>query len=218
VTAILKRAGLGAEEVAHVGALRISRGDKAYFTEKLRRDRVVPISVENPDEKEIQEGKGLVPAGVKVDPESVRITREAIYRQRLKDGDLALERYDISQPQERKRAIAVLEALIPREDSGKHKVWLWVTGPLKEGAKLQGEDATTWIGSLRLEMEEANINRDRLKLLSKPSAPIPGGADGVAAFDDAVTRYEALELPLSVNLDTGRVKRLIEATERMRQE
>lgn len=218
VSAIIQRSGLGPEEVAHVGALRISRSDKAYFTPELRRDRVVPIFVENPNQEEIAEGKGMIPVGVQVDPESARIAREAIYKRRLADGDLALERYDISRPEERKRAIAVLEALIPKEEPGRTTVWLWVTGPLEEGAKLKGEDATTWIGSLRLEMEEANINRDRLKLLSKPSAPIPAGSDGVKVFDETLTRYEALELPLSVNLDTAAVRRLIEGAERLRQE
>lgn len=218
VSSMMTYIGHGPEAVALEGAQRISRGDRRYFTDALRRERVVPILVENPDAKERDEGKGLLPQGVEVEPESARLARRAILRQRLKDGDVAIERYDISRPEERQRAIALLEELIPRDDLEPTTVWLWVTGPLEEGAKLQGEDATTWIGALRLELEEANVNPARLQILSKPSVPLPTGHGATEAFDEALTRFEALDLPMSVQLQTEALRRLILDTERLREE
>ena len=211
VTQLIRVAGVGPEAVAEVGGERISASDRRYFTDELRRDRVIPIYVENPTPHEVTEGKGLIPEGQQIAPEVSQVVRDLLFRRRLRDGDLAVERYDISKPEERKRAIAMLEALIPKGEPERTKVWLWVTGPLDPDAKLQGQDAVEWVGSLRLELEDSKVNLDRLRLLSKPSVALPTGSERVGALEDILIRYGALDLPVSVNMTTEEVQGHIRA-------
>lgn len=208
----------GAEAVAAAGAERISIGDRRYFGERLRREHVIVIGVENPNRHEIvDEAKGLVLPGMDAPEEAIGIARRAIYRRRLRDGDLAIERYHLGDPIERRRAIAVLEELIPRtggDDGSDAVIWLWVHGGLDSRA-VRGTDATRHIGMFRQEVAAANVDVRRVRYLSKPHVPI-GGRNLAQQLDTHARRYRSLELPLSLNIGSGLLARLIEELEARR--
>jgi hypothetical protein len=212
--AMIDAAPGGAEAVARAGAEQIAASDRRYFGDALRRDHVVPISVENPNRHEIEdEGKGFMPmptplpAPGAVSPaaleRAVRLATDAVLRRRLADGDLALERYDLTAPADRRRAIDLLERLIPRRASGAGRtvVWLWVNGRLDERG-VGGEDATAHIAGFRAEVAAADVDVARLRYLSKPHVALPGPGRA-RALREAVARFRGLGLPLSVNLGTG---------------
>lgn len=217
--AMVDAAPRGAEAVAQAGAEQIAASDRRYFGAALRRDRVIPISVENPNRHEIEdEGKGFLPfplpAASVVSPptleRAVRMATDAVLRRRLADGDLALERYDLTVPADRRRAIALLERLIPRGAGQGHAVWLWVNGRLDERG-VGGEDATAHIAGFRAEVAAARVDVARLRYLSKPHVALARArspADRGRALREAVARFSALDLPLSVNLGTGPLLRL----------
>lgn len=197
--------------MAEAGAERIAASDRRYFGAELRRDRIIPIFVENPSAHEIREGKGMAVRGRKDIPgELVQLARNTIYARRLRDGDMAVERYDISKPRERKRAIELLEALIPLGAEPGANVWLWVTGPLKKPGTFSGEDATTYIGTFRVEAQKANIDLSRLRYVSKPDCRLPSGPGRKEAFEDAVDRYRKLDLPLGLNVGSGALRLLMQ--------
>ena len=203
----------GAKSVAKVGASRIAYGDRAYFGEKIRRERIIPIFVENPDVWEIEEGKGMRVPGMGVPQEVVTMVTHEVCRARLKDGDLALERYDLSSVDDRQRAIALLEALFPPGDkktSG--KVWLWVTGDLIEGKKLQGEGPLEHMPVFLKELEAANIDRARLELFGKPTIFIRGDAEARrAALKKARDEHKAAGLNyVSVTLTSPALRNILE--------
>ncbi len=200
----------GPEAVAEVGAERIAASDRTYFGAEIRRRHIIPIFVENPDDHELDEGKGVDIPGREVSEEVLQTVFESIYRRRLADGDLAIERYDLSQPSQRARAIGVLEALIPQSDqtgsdktsSGDAKIWLWVTGELDPHKKLRGEDARAYVESFRGELEQADVDTSRLELFSKPTVELP--RDGLeAAVERELSDFERLDMPMSINLPTS---------------
>lgn len=218
--AMIDAAPRGAEAVAQAGAEQIAASDRRYFGAALRRDRVIPISVENPNRHEIEdEGKGFLPFPLPspsaVSPttleRAVRMATDAVLGRRLEDGDLALERYDLTRPADRRRAIELLERLIPRGGGGaRHVVWLWVNGRLDERG-VGGEDATAHIAGFRAEVAAARIDVARLRYLSKPHVEIARSlspAERARALRAAVARFRDLDLPLSVNLGTGPLLRL----------
>jgi hypothetical protein len=210
--ALIAASADGPEAVARVGAERIAASDRRYFGAELRRRAVIPIGVENPNRHElVDEGKGLEIWGRSVPAEAVRLARDAIYRRRLEDGDLAVERYDLSLPSDRERAIAVLEALVPRSrrPTSGGRVWLWVNGGL-DARGIGGHDATAHVESFRRDLSRADVDTSRLCLLSKPHVDLPDGPGRGEAFEAAVDRFRALGLPLSVNFDSQGLARLIE--------
>ncbi|MCA9609829.1 MAG: hypothetical protein KC619_29725 [Myxococcales bacterium] len=189
----------GAEAVATCGARRIAASDRAYFTEDLRRERVIVLSVENPNEHERRdENKGFAIWGREVPERAMAMARDAVLRRRLEDGDLALERYDLTVPAERRRAIAVLEAIVPPGSTG-HRVWLWVGGGIVEGTELV-EDASDQLPSFRAELGRARIAHDRVIVFNRPSFRLRGH---VAELEPTVDRFRAMGLPLSVNASSG---------------
>ncbi|MCA9612111.1 MAG: hypothetical protein R3B99_22870 [Polyangiales bacterium] len=206
----------GAAAVAEVGAERISLGDRRYFGERLRREHIILIGVENPNRHEIvDEAKGLTVAGRELPEEAVTLARRAIYGRRLRDGDLAVERYHLGEPVERRRAVAVLEELIPRDGSPEGgTVWLWVHGGL-DPRGVRGTDATRHIGMFRQEVAAANVDVRRLRYLSKPHVPI-GGRNLAQQLDSHARRFRSLDLPLSLNIGSGLLARLFEDLEARR--
>ena len=207
VEAMRAVAAHGPKAVALAGARRIAESDRRYFGAALRFHRVAPIFVENPNTKELaSEGKGMVPPepeqlGIAFEPALVALARDAVYRRRLRDGDIALERYDLSVAAERLRAIRVLEALIPAEDPPPGgRVWLWVTGRLDPHRKAEGENATKYLPRFRQELKGARIAHDRLEIVSKPSTEIPPGPGRAAAFRGDARWYRHRDLPYSVRL------------------
>lgn len=216
--AMVDAASRGPEAVASVGAEQIAASDRAYFGEALRRDHVIVISVENPNDHEVEdEGKGFRPQKADGSSEIVesatQVATNAILRRRLLDGDLALERYDLTQRADRRRAIDLLERLIPEQGPRAgpgHTVWLWVNGRL-DTLGVRGEDATDYIEEFRAEVAGANINTARLDYVSKPHIDLPPGgpqSTRAKALRDAAARLRGLKLPLSVNLTTAAFLRL----------
>lgn len=216
--AMIAAAADGPEAVAAAGAERISLADRLYFGERLRREHMILISVENPNRHEIvEEAKGLTVHGRELPDEAVAIARRAIYRRRLADGDLAIERYDLTRRDERERAIAMLEAVIPQEGEavpGEARLWLWVHGGL-DARGIGGRDAAAFIERFRGEVAEANVDVDRLDYLSKPHVRI-GGQHVAAQLDAMARRYQGLDLPLSLNVGSRFLERLFEELEERR--
>jgi hypothetical protein len=207
--ALILSAQKGQQAVIDAGADMIAASDRAYFGEALRRSRIIPIFVENPTSKEIQEGKGIVIAGCPEIPgELIQNVRNGIYRRRLQDGDIAVERYDLSDQDQRRRAIELLAALIPAGEPSGNTVWLWVTGKLDPRKKLSGENALAYIDAFEREIAAASVNRARLKLFSKPSIPLPSGPQRRQALGSAVSHFRDIRMPLSLNIDASELERL----------
>jgi len=198
LVAVLPR-GPGA--VARVGAERIAHSDRAYFGDKLRRERIIPILVRNPSPYEVAEGKGLARPGSNIPMELRDAIKRAVNKRRLADGDIALERYDLSNAAERRRAVSVLEGLIPDSDPDglSTRVWLWVTGKLQPGKGLVGDDARAYIPVFREELRGSDIDMSRVELLSKPAVSLPE-----RGFEEALLRelvdFKELGMPMSVDL------------------
>ena len=188
--AMWSAAPAGPAAVAAAGADRIAASDRAYFGAELRRRVVIPIFVENPNDHEVEEGKGMGVFGRTFDAAHTAQAMRAVYRRRLVDGDLALERYDLSNPTDRRRAIAVLEVLIPPgEPVGRGKVWLWITGRLDPRRKLQGEGPLAYAGTFRAELAAAQIDTSRLKLFAKPEIVLPRQGDRRGALEAAIDAH-----------------------------
>jgi len=203
----------GAEATARMGAERIAASDRRYFTPRARRERIIVITVENPNRHEVvDEGKGFVPTGGAVAERAISLARNAVLRRRLADGDLALERYDLRQRAERVRAIGLLEALIPRISSRSTEatslVWLWVNGTL-DATGVRGEDATAHIAGFRREVAEADIDVSRLRFLSKPDVELPRPVR-LEALRHEAARFESLGLPLSLHLRSRAFRRALD--------
>jgi hypothetical protein len=207
---LIKASENGLTAIAREGAKRIAESDRRYFGEALRRQHVIPIFVENPTSKEIREGKGM---GLRnrndIPSEIVGLARDTIYTRRLKDGDIAIERYDLSQKKECERALAVLEKLIPRGGEPGGKVWLWVTGRLDSTGKLSGEDASEYIQEFKEEVANANIDPLRLEFVNKPDVRLPKRQDRRDAFQKAVDRFNKLQVYFAVNLTTVALRPLV---------
>ena len=192
--------------VARLGAEISCQSDCRYFTTNGRR-RVIPITVTNPSSYEVGEGKGFIaPEHVDLNgaTEIARLVLNELLQRRLNDGDIAIERYDISRPSERSNAIQALEDLIPihRKPAIESRIWLWVNGPLKQDRKLQGTDATRWVPEFQHEIQAASIDHNRLRLFSKPSVDLPKGPGRKEALDRAIIRFKGMDLPLSLNMRT----------------
>lgn len=199
------------ETMIQEGAEIIAQSDTLYFGENIRRHHVIPIMVENPTHHEMEEGKGVAILGRRnISYKTIAAVRQAIYRRRLNDGDIAIERYDLSKPMERLRAINVLQELIPRSSSGA-MVWLWVTGRLRSDRIFEGEDASRYIDQFRQEVKTANIEESRLAYVSKPSIQLPKGSTMKHALDDAVNRFSGFHLRVSINITSERLKQLLES-------
>ena len=206
---LIDRRKSGVDAMIKEGAEIIAQGDTLYFGGNIRRHHIIPIMVENPTLHELEEGKGVALLGRDNIPlETVAVVRQSIYQRRLNDGDIALERYDISNPTEQKRAISVLQELIPRGSSGA-SVWLWVTGRMRSDRVFDGEDASKYIDQFRLEVKTANIEDSRLNLVSKPSVQLAKGKEMKRSLDDAVLRFHQLHLPLSITITSEKLKQLI---------
>jgi hypothetical protein len=209
--AMIDAAPRGAAAVAAAGAERIGASDLRYFTAEQRR-RAVVIAVENPNRHELEdEAKGVAIAGRAVPPDVIDLVRTTVYRRRLRDGDLAIERYNLADAGDRARALHVLATLIPRGHAPPgHDVWLWVNGGL-DARGTSGHDAAPFVEAFRRQLARADVDLARVRLFSKPSVKLPSGAALRPAFEAAVDRYRALELPLSVTFDGRTLQRLLAA-------
>lgn len=203
----------GPDAVASIGAEIACRTDRRYFTPDLRRRRVIPITVTNPTSMEIDEGKGPVAREHLSIPrvgEVGTMVMRSLLRRRLADGDIAVERYDLSKAASRAAAIDLLRDLLPKRKSvpGDGRVWLWVNGPLDPRRKLHGIDAGEWIPTFRRELDRSDIDHHRVRLFNKPSLDLPTGPGRAAALDVGLARAARLEVPLSLNLRTTAFRRI----------
>ncbi len=200
----------GVNEMIEEGAELIEASDNLYFGKDTRSEHIIPIMVENPTQHEILEGKGIeLNLNDTLHKNTVSAIRRILYRKRLSDGDIAIERYDLSNPRERKRAINVLEELIPKGSSGAI-VWLWVTGRLLKNKTLQGEDASAYIGQFQSEIRNSNINESRLRFVNKPSFQLKK-KNPKQSLRESVERFRQLELYESVNLNSEQLRVIIDS-------
>lgn len=202
----------GANAVARVGAARIVESDARYFGQRLRREHVILVAVENPNRQEMRdEMKGLALHGRELGPEAVQIARWAILSARLAQGDIGLERYHLGRPEERRRAIGVLSELVPLQGDPGGTVWVYVHGGM-DASGVRGTDAAEFIHPFRQEMNAAGIDTRRVQLMNKPHTPI-GGSEMAIKLDVATRRSRIRELPLNLAIGTGLVDRLIREIE-----
>jgi len=155
------------EAVAREGAEIIAKSDREYFGDVVRHDHLIPLFVENPSEHEIvDEGKGLVVHGRTLDPAAIALTRREVYRRRLQDGAMAIERYDITSEADVRRAIEVLELLAPEGTRG-HHVYVWVGGPLIAGTE-RVVDVHEQMPAFVTALEGASIEMTRVTVFARP--------------------------------------------------
>lgn len=205
--AMCDAAGEGAEAVAAAGAEAISFSDRLYFGERLRRENIILVTVENPTLHErVDEAKGFRPPRGTLSDEAIATAVDALYRRRLLDGDVGLERVDLNRMSERRHAVALLERLIPEEDPGDSQLWLYVHGGLRGSAI---EDALSHMYGFRLQLEAGNVNLSRLRLFARPPVPI-GGSDLARQLWLGSRRFRNHDLPMSLNLGSGLLVRLFE--------
>lgn len=158
----------GPEAVAREGAEIIAASDREYFGEDARRDHVIPLFVENPSEHEVvDEGKGLTVHGRTLDPAAIALTRREVYRRRLADGAMAIERYDITREADVRRAVEVLEELVPAGSGAGHLVYVWVGGPLIAGTE-RVEEAREQLPAFMAALDGAAIERSRVVVFARP--------------------------------------------------
>ena len=189
----------GPEAVAQLAAAFMTTSDAAYFGPELRRSKLIPIFVENPTDFERSEGKGLDPSfETRLNPDLHRLLAKAIYGARLDQGDLALERYDLTNASDRQRAVD-LALLLTKDSAQSSHLWIWVTGKLDPHKKLQGENATAYVKSFRDQLTKAGANMSRIKILSKPVAEPPKNVPLYPWVEQEAQRYRQLGLPMTVN-------------------
>lgn len=202
--ALLDAAPRGPLAVADAGAERIAASDRSYFTEALRRERVIVLGVEHPSEHEMRdENKGVAIWGRDVPEAALVMVRDRVYRRRLQDGDLALERYDLTRPEDRRRVLAVLEALVPPGSSG-HRVYVWMGGGLIEGSELV-HDASHLLPTFRAELARAAVAHDRVVVYNRPSFRLVTHTP--AELEAEAARFRRMGLPLSVLASPGALNR-----------
>ena len=192
------RENLGTDAAIARGAELIAASDYSYFGSA--RAKVIPIMVPNPSEAEIAEGKGFSISGMQVPTDVRDEIMETVMRRRLQDGDIALERYDLSTPIDRSQAISTLSRVIPPDAPPGGVVWIWVNGRLDPNLKLRGEDPTAYMDLFKQELNVAAIDLTRLNFVSKPTVEFEG-TNLSDQFENELDRYESLGLPLSVNTD-----------------
>ena len=201
-------AARGPEAVAVEGGEIIAASDRAYFGNVVRHDRVIPLFVENPSEHEIvDEGKGLVVHGRTLDPEAIALTREHVYRRRLRDGAMAIERYDITRKADVQRAVEVLEMLVPKGDVRGHHVYVWVGGPLIPGTE-RTEDVHDRMPEFVAALQAANIEMSRVTVFARPVFQSRGKTrDDLSA---AVDRARDQGVIYGVNMNTASLRKMMD--------
>ncbi len=205
---LVEKRKTGIDAMIEEGADIIAGSDTLYFGEVNLRKHLIPIMVENPTQHEVFEGKGIaLEFNDTVHTEIISAIRKILYKRRLADSDIALERYDLSNPGERKRAINVLQELIPENSKG-NNIWLWVTGKLLKNKTLQGEDASSYISQFKKEIEKAGINTSRLRFVNKPYVKLPN-KDGEKSLRESTERLHELGLYESVNLNGEQLEHII---------
>lgn len=204
---LVEAAADGPEAIARVGAECISESDRRYFGERLRREHIVLVAVENPSAHErVDQARGFLPPRGRVSDEALMMVEHAVLRRRLEDGDIGVQRVDLNRMSERRHMVRLLEALVPKEDPGRTEVWIYVHG---EPRAHPLEDAFTHIYGFNMQLQDANVNRDRIRLFIRPSVPV-GGTDMAMGLFRASRRYRNHDLPMGLNIGTSLLTRIFD--------
>lgn len=197
----------GPEAVAEVGGKLISQSDRDYFGAQARHDHVIPLFVEHPSEHEIvDEGKGLVVHGMSLSDRAIDLTRQHVYRARLLDGPMAIERYDITAKADVARAIRVLQMLVPKGETTGHHVYVWVGGPLIAGTE-RVVDVHDRMGEFVAALSAAQIEMSRVTVFARPVFQLKG--KGRAQLDAAIDRARGQGVLYGANMNTGAVRKVM---------
>jgi len=189
----------GENSVLQTGAEIISQTDDAYLGREMRKNKAIVLAVTNPGPAELAEGKGLGLPNRQVPPDLLRRIQNAVIGERLRHGDVALERWNIADPNQRKHMMGVLRDLVPT-GSQDSKLWIWVNGPLQPNAVFVGENATRYMNDLISEINQYNrtttgpkIDMSRVRFLSKPLVELPKDPSAQIAFaDSTINSYRNL--------------------------
>lgn len=162
----------GPEAVAARGAELICQSDRDYFTPELRRDVFIPLLVENPYPHELNdEGKSFRVSGREVPDAILDLTRTTVLRRRLADGDIAIERYDLSDGGALEHLVSVVAPLVPAGEDG-NTLWVWVTGPVEEEGEWKGPPALDYKAALDAKLQAAGVNLERIRVVTRNPAAL----------------------------------------------
>jgi len=190
--ALADAAAEGPDAVAQRGAELVAESDRRYFGEL--RSQVIPALVAGSGE------------------EGVQRARAAILRARLRDGDAAIERYDVSDPDERGRVIALLRGVISSGASPPgNALWLLVSGPRVADEDQAWESAAAHLDGFRDEVAAAGIDAARLRYWDWADVPLPEGDGRGPALRRIADERGVSGLAFSTDLSTRELRALIEA-------
>lgn len=206
---LIKASQFSRQAVIETGAEIICEGDKQYFGTQIRSKHIIPIVVENPHDYETRMGKGFTPPGRQnIPPGLIKKVIRTVLTARMADGDIAIERYDLSDKKEQERAAGILEMVIPKASDQNTCVWLWVTGPMTDPKNFIGKNALRYIPPFLASIKNRDINLSRLRFLSKPDFKPNRATDKKAAILQALTLYNSIDIPLGLNMNTSEFEKI----------
>lgn len=213
-SALVDVSGDGPEAVAARGAELISEGDRAYFGDALRRERLVLIALETPSSDERARGAGFAPpenAGESgASDELVTLVRDTVLRRRMADGEIGLGTYDLADPAVRAHLIAVLRGLIPRGDPV-DTGFVWVVFDGAAGPDGRRTAALEAVATFKREARAALVNTGRMDFLPAEALALPEGAVGAEVLEGALASHAGARVMLPLDLDGAATRALIEA-------
>jgi tetratricopeptide (TPR) repeat protein len=196
--ALAEAAEAGPDAVAQRGAELVAQGDRRYFGEL--RSQVIPVLVAGPWDP-----------GAEHEDDMAGRARRAILRARVRDGHAAVERYDLSEPTERRRAIELLRSVIPNQAAPPGgAVWLTVSGARRDDADNLWASASAHLVGFRAEVEKAGIDATRLRYLDWADAELPDGDARAAALRRLADERDAAGLAFSTHLSARELRALID--------
>jgi hypothetical protein len=138
--------------------------------------------------------------------------RAAIPCARLRDGEAAIERFDVSDPAERGRVVELLQGVISGSASPPaNALWLIVSGPGVAGEDDAWESAAPHPDGFREAVAAAGIDAARLRYLDWADVPLPDGDDRGPALGRIADERRDSGLAFSTDLSARELRALIEA-------
>jgi len=139
----------------------------------------------------------------------------AILRARLRDGDAAIERYDVSDPDERGRVTELLRDALPSGASSPGStLWLLVSGPRAADEEDAWESAAAYLDGFRDEVAAAGIDASSLRYLDWSDVPLPEGDERGPALRRIAEERSVSGLAFSTDLLPRELRPLIRAEPR----
>ena len=211
INAVIQHDNQEPEALLSRSAELISSSDRKYFSPTIREKSIIPILVENPNPYEKGLGKGFSSPKAADVSEAVQFKALVqVLKRRLEDGDIALERYDISKDSEISRVVKLLEALIPEGYPGSHKVWIWINGPLDHSVsdRISGTGPLAFLPQFQRILDRSNIHLASLRLLAKPDLTKPMDQAQIHSLHRALSEYAKFKVYNSLNLTSHQVRKL----------